>query len=71
MKINNSDLDHLLTLSRLHIDDSEKDDYGRPFVDPKGSRTYMDPDEMTPYARFKKMMGEKNQTSYFFTNAES
>ena len=41
------------------IPDSEKDDYGRPFVDPKGSRTYMDPDEMMPAARFKKMMGEK------------
>ena len=38
------------------IPDSEKDDYGRPFVDPKGSRTYMDPDEMTPAARIKKMM---------------
>ena len=39
--------------------DSETDDYGRPFVDPKGSRTYMDPDEMSPAARIKKMMGEK------------
>jgi len=38
------------------IPDSEKDDYGRPFVNPKGSRTFMDPDEMTPSARFKKMM---------------
>ena len=38
------------------IPDSEKDDYGRPFVDPKGSRTFMDPDEITPSARFKKMM---------------
>ena len=38
---------------------TELDDYGRPFVDPKGSRTYMDPDEMTPAARARKMMGEK------------
>ena len=38
------------------IPDSEKDDYGRPFVDPKGSRTFMDSDEITPSARFKKMM---------------
>ena len=38
------------------IPDSEKDDYGRPFVDPKGSRTFMDPDEMKPFNRFKKMM---------------
>tara|TARA_B100001778_G_scaffold251061_1_gene211232 strand:- start:904 stop:2568 length:1665 start_codon:yes stop_codon:yes gene_type:complete len=46
-------------LSEAKEKDPETDDYGRPFVDPKGSRTYMDPDEMTPYARFKKMMGEK------------
>lgn len=46
-------------LSEAKEKDTETDDYGRPFVDPKGSRTYMDPDEMTPYARFKKMMGEK------------
>jgi len=38
------------------IPDSEKDDYGRPFVDPKGSRTFMEPDEMKPFNRFKKMM---------------
>ena len=46
-------------LSEAKEKDPETDDYGRPFVDPKGSRTYMDPDEMTPAARFKKMMGEK------------
>ena len=46
-------------LSEAKEKDSETDDYGRPFVDPKGSRTYMDPDEMMPAARFKKMMGEK------------
>ena len=46
-------------LSEAKEKDPETDDYGRPFVDPKGSRTYMDPDEMTPYARFKKLMGEK------------
>ena len=33
----------------------ETDDYGRPHVDPKGSRTYMDPEEMKPSNRFKKM----------------
>ena len=46
-------------LSEAKEKDSETDDYGRPFVDPKGSRTYMDPDEMTPAARARKMMGEK------------
>ena len=46
-------------LSENKEKDTETDDYGRPFVDPKGSRTYMDPDEMTPAARAKKMMGEK------------
>ena len=46
-------------LSEAKEKDTETDDYGRPFVDPKGSRTYMDPDEMTPAARLRKMMGEK------------
>ena len=46
-------------LSEAKEKDPETDDYGRPFVDPKGSRTYMDPDEMTPAARARKMMGEK------------
>ena len=46
-------------LSENKEKDSETDDYGRPFVDPKGSRTFLEPDEMTPAARFKKMMGEK------------
>jgi len=46
-------------LSENKEKDTETDDYGRPFVDPKGSRTYMDPDEMTPAARARKMMGEK------------
>ena len=46
-------------LSEAKEKDTETDDYGRPFVDPKGSRTYMDPDEMTPAARIRKMMGEK------------
>ena len=46
-------------LSENKEKDSETDDYGRPFVDPKGSRTYMDPDEMSPAARIKRMMGEK------------
>ena len=46
-------------LSENKEKDSETDDYGRPFVDPKGSRTFLEPDEMTPAARIKKMMGEK------------
>ena len=46
-------------LSENKEKDSETDDYGRPFVDPKDSRTYMDPDEMSPAARIKRMMGEK------------
>ena len=39
-----------------NVDDNEKDDYGRPFMDPKGSRTFLEPDEMKPFNRFKKMM---------------
>lgn len=35
--------------------DKETDDYGRPYVDPKGSRTFLEPDEMLPHNRFKKM----------------
>ena len=46
-------------LAEVKEKDSETDDYGRPFVDPKGSRTFLEPDEMTPAARIKKMMGEK------------
>ena len=46
-------------LSENKEKDSETDDYGRPFVDPKGSRTFLEPDEMLPHNRFKKMMGEK------------
>ena len=34
----------------------DKDDYGRPHVEPKGSRTYLDPEEMKPSERFKKMV---------------
>jgi len=44
------------------IPDSEKDDYGRPFVEPKGSRTYLsdkDIEDMKPSNRLLKMMGEK------------
>ena len=51
-------------LSEAKEKDTETDDYGRPFVDPKGSRTYMDPDEMTPAARARKMMGEKNEKEF-------
>lgn len=39
-----------------NINDDETDDYGRPFVDPKGSRTFLEPGEMKPFNRFKKMM---------------
>ena len=41
------------------IPDSEKDDYGRPFVDPKGSRTYMDDDEIE---KIMNKLGEKLST---------
>ena len=36
----------------------ETDDYGRPVVDPKGSRTFLEPDEMLPHNRFKDLMKE-------------
>ena len=51
-------------LSEAKEKNPETDDYGRPFIDPKGSRTYMDPDEMTPAARARKMMGEKNEKEF-------
>ena len=51
-------------LSEAKEKNPETDDYGRPFIDPKGSRTYMDPDEMTPAARARKMMGEKNEEEF-------
>jgi len=41
------------------IPDSEKDDYGRPFVDPKGSRTYMDDNEIE---KIMNKLGEKLST---------
>ena len=41
------------------IPDSEKDDYGRPFVDPKGSRTFMDDDEIE---KIITRLGEKLST---------
>ena len=40
-------------------EDKETDDYGRPHVDPKGSRTFLEPDEMLPHNRFKKMVNKK------------
>lgn len=36
----------------------ETDDHGRPVVDPKGSRTFLEPDEMLPHNRFKDLMKE-------------
>jgi hypothetical protein len=41
------------------IPDSEKDDYGRPFVDPKGSRTFMDDGEIE---KIITRLGEKLST---------
>ena len=41
------------------IPDSEKDDYGRPFVDPKGSRTFMDDGEIE---KIMNKLGEKLST---------
>jgi len=44
------------------IPDSEKDDYGRPFVDPKGSRTFMsdkEMEDMKPSSRILKKMMDK------------
>ena len=45
-----------------NVDDDEKDDYGRPFVDPKGSRTYMsdkEMEDMKPSSRILKKMMDK------------
>ena len=39
----------------------DKDDYGRPHVDPKGSRTFLEPDEMQPHIRFKKMAQKEDK----------
>ena len=39
----------------------DKDDYGRPHVDPKGSRTFLEPDEMLPHIRFKKMAQKEDK----------
>ena len=39
----------------------DKDDYGRPHVDPKGSRTFLEPDEMLPHNRFKKMAQKEDK----------
>ena len=41
--------------------EKETDDYGRPHVDPKGSRTFLEPDEMLPYNRFKKMAQKEDK----------
>ena len=38
------------------VNDDETDDYGRPFVDPKGSRTYMSDDEVE---KMMNKLGEK------------
>ena len=49
-------------LDDLKEDEEETDDYGRPYVDPKGSRTYIDPEDMTPAARAAKMLKEEEPT---------
>ena len=49
-------------LDDLKEDEEETDDYGRPYVDPKGSRTYIDPEDMTPAARVSKMLKEEEPT---------
>ena len=41
--------------------EKETDDYGRPHVDPKGSRTFLEPDEMLPHNRFKKMAQKEDK----------
>ena len=41
--------------------EKETDDYGRPHVEPKGSRTYLDPEEMLPSNRFKKMAQKEDK----------
>ena len=42
-------------------EEKETDDYGRPHVDPKGSRTFLEPDEMLPHNRFKKMAQKEDK----------
>ena len=44
-------------------EEKETDDYGRPHVDPKGSRTFLEPDEMLPHNRFKKMVNKNENES--------
>ena len=44
-------------------EEKDTDDYGRPHVDPKGSRTYLDPEEMKPSERFKKMVSKNENES--------
>ena len=44
-------------------EEKDTDDYGRPHVDPKGSRTYLDPEEMKPSERFKKMVNKNENES--------
>ena len=42
-------------------EEKDTDDYGRPHVDPKGSRTFLEPDEMLPHNRFKKMAQKEDK----------
>ena len=44
-------------------EEKDTDDYGRPHVDPKGSRTFLEPDEMLPHNRFKKMVNKNENES--------
>ena len=50
-----------------NVDDDEKDDYGRPFVDPKGSRTYLsdkEREDMKPSSRFLKKMMDRLEKKF-------
>ena len=49
-------------LDDIQEDEEEKDDYGRPHVDKKGSRTYIDPKDITPAARAAQMLKEEEPT---------
>lgn len=51
-------IDAAIAKARGLKEDDETDDYGRPHVDPKGSRTYIEPEDMLPSKRFKDLMKE-------------
>ena len=59
----NKELDEVKVINESMLDDiqeeEETDDYGRPTVDKKDSRTFIDPKDMTPAARAAKMLKEE------------